>query len=327
MIGLLRKASDRNKELQRKEDMKITKQIGLCLGALMATVIMASAQTETNRVVQPPVTIQQPKSVAVAVGEPATFGVDGSKDVVAQLSDTVKMDMIWIEPGTFVMGSPSNELGRYSDETQHTVTLTKGYWLGKYEVTQAQYQTVMGSNPSNFKGDNLPVEDVSWYDANNFCAKLTAQEKAAGRLPEGYEYTLPTEAQWEYACRAGTTTALNSGKNLTQEYDNCPNLGEVGWYTSNSGSKTHEVGQKKPNEWGLYDMHGNVWEWCKDWYGSYSTGAVTDPVGPSTGSRRVIRGGSWYFNANYCRSAYRYYDFPDNDYYDFGFRAVLSLVK
>ena len=130
MIGLLRKASDRNKELQRKEDMKITKQIGLCLGALMATVIMASAQTETNRVVQPPVTIQQPKSVAVAVGEPATFGVEGSKDVVAQLSDTVKMDMIWIEPGTFVMGSPSNELGRYSDETQHTVTLTKGIGWG-----------------------------------------------------------------------------------------------------------------------------------------------------------------------------------------------------
>ena len=137
------------------------------------------------------------------------------KNITVLLSDMVDLDLNWIEPGTFMMGSPTDELGRYDDETQHQVILTQGYWLGKYEVTQAQYEAVMGKNPSRFIGADLPVEWVSWYDAMEFCAKLTEREKTAGRLPEGYEYTLPTESQWEYACRAGTTTALNSGKNLS----------------------------------------------------------------------------------------------------------------
>ena len=150
--------------------------------------------------------------------------------------------------------------------------------MGKYEVTQAQYQAVMGTNPSKFKGDDLPVERVSWSDATNFCAKLTANEKAAGRLPEGYAYTLPTEAQWEYACRAGTTTALNSGKDLSDK-EECSEMDEVGWYNYNRGdSYTYPVGQKQPNAWGLYDMHGNVWEWCSDWFGDYSSPTVTDPT-------------------------------------------------
>ena len=143
---------------------------------------------------------------------------------------------------------------------------------------------------------DLPVEQVTWNDAMAFCEKLTEIEKAAGRLPVGYEYTLPTEAQWEYACRAGTTTALNSGKNLSDE-EKCSNLGKVGWYEHNSRravgaiitEATHPVGQKKPNAWGLYDMHGNVWEWCLDWYGFYPTSSVTDPTGPNTGKGRVIR--------------------------------------
>ena len=265
-----------------------------------------------------------------------------SKNMTIPLSDTVSLDMIWIEPGTFMMGSPEDELGRWDDETQHQVTLTQEYWLGKYEVTQAQYEAVMGTNPSDFKGADLPVEQVSWNDAVKFCEWLTAQERAAGRLPEGYEYTLPTEAQWEYACRAGTTTAFNNGTNIPtmlQRTDRpCPNLDPLAWYGYNSGQydsagnytdngKTFPVGQKQPNAWGLYDMHGNVWEWCLDWYGSYPSSAVTDPKGPATGSRRVMRGGCWFSFASYCRSAYRYNNSPGNYLNRYGFRVALSPVQ
>jgi len=245
--------------------------------------------------------------------------------------------MIGSEPGTFLMGSPKDELGRESDETQHEVTLTKAYWLGKYEVTQAQYEAIMGKNPSYFKGADLPVESVSWYDAMEFCEKLTEIERAAGRLPEGYEYTLPTEAQWEYACRAGTTTALNSGKDLS-DYWECPEMDEVGWYGYNSGyynsdgsrmynEKTYPVGQKRPNAWGLYDMHGNVTEWCSDWYYYYPDSAVTDPTGPDTGRERVIRGGAHGNYAYNCRSAYRTPREPDRVGGGYGFRVALAPVK
>jgi formylglycine-generating enzyme required for sulfatase activity len=250
-----------------------------------------------------------------------------SKNMTIPLSDTVSLDMIWVEPGTFLMGSPEDELGRANDETQYEVTLTKGYWLGKFEVTQAQYEAVMGKNPSNWKGADLPVEKVTWNDAMEFCAILTASEKAAGRLPEGYEYTLPTEAQWEYACRAGTTTALNSGKDLSDQ-EQCPEMDEVGWYKYNCDDKTHPVGQKLPNAWGLYDMHGNVREWCLDWYKyAYPTSAVTDPTGPETGTFRVIRGGGWSSEASRCRSAYRSNSFPDGKSNIYGFRVALTPVS
>jgi len=255
------------------------------------------------------------------------------------LGDTVSLDLNWIESGTFIMGSPKNELGRQNNETQHEVTLTQGYWLGKYEVTQAQYEAVMGKNPSKFKGADLPVEQVNWNDAMDFCAKLTTIEKAAGRLPEGYEYTLPTEAQWEYACRAGTTTALNNGENLSDEIK-CPEMDEVGWYEFNTGEynsdgkytgegKTYPVGQKLPNAWGLYDMHGNVWEWCLDWLGDYPTSAVTDPTGPIMGERRVLRGGSWYSAALLCRSAIRVSEEPSSsDSLGLcGFRVALAPIN
>ena len=251
-----------------------------------------------------------------------------------------EIDMIWIEPGSFMMGSPSGELGRDDDETQHRVTLTKGYWLGKYEVTQAQWKSVMESNPSKFIGDNLPVEQVSWEDAMTFCKKLTERERDAERLPSGYEYTLPTEAQWEYACRAGTTSSLNSGKNVTtaEEEGICDNLDEVGWYWMNGGKKnwnegkdpaicTHSGGQKKPNNWGLYDMHGNVWEWCLDWYEAYPTSSVTDPKGADTGKYRVSRGGGWGCYPRDCRSAYRNWYAPDNRSYALGFRLALVPVQ
>ena len=252
-----------------------------------------------------------------------------SKDMTIPLTDKVYLDMIWIKPGTFLMGSPEDELGRFDNETQHEVTLTQGYWLGKYEITQVQYETIMGTNPSEFKGADLPVETVSWYDAKAFCAKLTATEKAAGRLPEGYEYTLPTEAQWEYACRAGTTTAFNNGTNIETDYQIygvCPNLDPLGWYYINSDETTHPVGQKRPNLWGLYDMHGNVREWCLDWDGDYPTSAVTDPTGPDTGSYRVLRGGSWCDFASSCRSAMRDSFFLNGDLYNFGFRVALAPV-
>ena len=248
------------------------------------------------------------------------------KNMTIPLADKVDLDMIWIAPGAFTMGSPEDELGRFDDEVQHEVILTRGYWLGKYEVTQAQYKAVMGTNPSHFTGDNNPVDSVSWFDAKAFCEKLTASEKTAGRLPEGYEYTLPTEAQWEYACRAGTTTALSSGKNLSAK-EECPEMDEVGWYDHNCGQKTHPVGQKLPNAWGLYDMHGNLWEWCLDWESAYPTEAVSDPTGPGTGRYRVIRGGSWYSWACSCQSALRFsYDSGKGDD-DNGFRVALAPVR
>jgi serine/threonine protein kinase len=230
-----------------------------------------------------------------------------------------EIEMIWINPGTFMMGSPKSEKGRSDDEPQHQVTLTQGYWLGKYEVTQGQWQAVMGSNPSSFKnaGANAPVESVSWEGAQAFCKKLTQRERAAGRLPAGYEYSLPTEAQWEYACRARTTGA----------YAGNGNVGSMGWYSDNSGSSTHPVGQKQANAWGLYDMHGNVYEWCYDWFGDYPSDSVTDSGGATRGSFRVERGGSFYDDATRCRSAFRIYFRLGARDDNLGFRLSLRPVQ
>jgi formylglycine-generating enzyme required for sulfatase activity len=230
----------------------------------------------------------------------------------------------WIAPGTFTMGSPASEQDRDSDEGPQTqVTITRGFWLGRYEVTQAEYQAVIGANPSYFTGDaSRPVEQVSWNDATNYCGKLTEQERAAGRLPAGWAYRLPTEAEWEYACRAGTTTRFSWGDDPGYSQ-----LGNYAWYGANSGSQTHPVGQKQPNPWGLYDMPGNVWEWCWDWYrGSLPGGAVSDPRGPTSGSFRVFRGGCWGDYAQFCRSAFRYSDEPGDRSYYLGFRAALVAV-
>ena len=279
-----------------------------------------------------PVITTQPKSQTVTEDSSVTFIVGSTTSNVSNgnkvvpLSNSVNMDMIWIKPGSFTMGSPDGELGRRNNETPHQVAITEGYWLGKYEVTQEQYRAVMGNNPSKFNGNRLPVEKVTWANAMEFCARLTEQEKAAGRLPAGYEYTLPTEAQWEYACRAGTTTELNSGKNLTSE-ENCPNMDQVGWYVSNSNATTKAVGQKQPNAWGLYDMHGNVWEWCLDWKGDYSLSAVIDPVGPNEGIYKTLRGGSWNYTAGYCRSAIRGSIEPTKSNSYTGFRVALSAVE
>jgi len=197
---------------------------------------------------------------------------------------------VQIPAGTFQMGS--NDTNAYNDEKPvHQVTISKPFYLGKYEVTQAQWRAVMGNNPSNVKGETLPVENVSWDQVQEFISKLNTNEK-------GPKYRLPTEAEWEYAARAGTTTAYSFGDDARQ-------LGEYAWYGDNTRGKTHPIGQKKPNAWSLYDMYGNVWEWVQDLYGSYTVGSVVDPTGPSSGSARVYRGGCWGYVARDCRSAYR----------------------
>ena len=224
-----------------------------------------------------------------------------------------------------MMGSPEEDLGRRENEKLHLVTITKPFYIGKYEVTQSQYSAFMDKNPSNFIGANNPVESVSYEDAKAFCDKMNL--KYLNILPKGYKFALPTEAQWEYACRAGTNTALNNGKNLTKDQGACPNLDEVAWYDENSGKTTHEVGQKEPNAWGIYDMHGNVWEWCKDWVGQYPKDDVTDPTGAYSGSYRVLRGGCWCLSTKFCRSAGRFGYFPEARGDSFGFRLALVPVE
>jgi formylglycine-generating enzyme required for sulfatase activity len=240
-----------------------------------------------------------------------------------EIAPGVKIVMCWIPPGEFLMGSPEDEVGRRDKETQHRVTITQGFWLAKTLTTQAQWEAVMGNNPSHFNGMNLPVESVSW---NEISEPGGFMDKANRFAVAGEIFSLPTEAQWEYACRAGTTTALNNRKNLTTEYGMCLNLDEVAWYGMNSDRKTQPVGQKKANAYGLLDMQGNVWEWCMDWCEDYTTGAQVDPQGPISGSHRVNRGGGWYCYANGCRVATRSFFNPGGTVNSIGFRIACRSV-
>ncbi|MCX6875711.1 MAG: SUMF1/EgtB/PvdO family nonheme iron enzyme [Verrucomicrobia bacterium] len=215
------------------------------------------------------------------------------------LGGGLKLELCGIPAGKFTMGER---------EGRHEVTLSKAFWLGRTPVTQAQWEAVMRNNPSHFKGRDLPVEQVNWDDASEFCKKLNAKALS----PAGWKFALPTEAQWEYACRAGTTG------------DYAGSLDEMAWYWSNSGGTTHPVATKKPNAWGLHDMHGNVWEWCADWYAAYSSDAATDPTGSNTGSARVLRGGGWNYDSSNCTSAYRNDGYPSYWFYSYGFRVVLA---
>ena len=207
----------------------------------------------------------------------------------------IKYNMVWVDGGTFRMGATSEQGSEISDEKPvHSVTLS-GYYIGKTEVTQALWQAVMGSNPSYFEGDDLPVEQVSWDDCQEFIRKLNSLT--------GQNFRLPTEAEWEFACRGG-----NNSRGY--KYSGSNYIDNVAWYDGNSGDKTHPVATKSPNELGIYDMSGNVWEWCADWYGDYSSGRQTNPKGPYGGSGRVNRGGSWYNFARNCRSSIRIDDYP-----------------
>ena len=291
-------------------------------------------------------------------GATSVSNTANSGTVTAVFPETIQpfVEMTLISAGDFQMGSPTGELNRQTNENQHKVTLGS-FYMGKYEVTQAQWYAVMGTTIQELqtaaapnvlidygRGDNYPVYYVSWYDAIEFCNKLSEGEgltpyytidktsgsdtnnKNTGTLDafrwlvtpnaSANGYRLPTEAQWEYACRAGTTTAYNTGSNTISD--------DTGWYSVNSGNKTHEVGQKTPNNWGLYDMHGNVHEWCWDWYGAYPSTEETDPIGASSGSIRVLRGGSWYDAGGvFQRSAYRVDNtVPSAKYYNRGIRVV-----
>jgi len=248
----------------------------------------------------------QPASPEETVSSPETPNGSDEPSAKAGVSIVNSMEFKPIPVGTFTMGE---------GKTAHKVTLTQPFELGVYEVTQEQYEKVMGRNPSHFLDPQNPVEKVSWYDAVEFCRKLSAMsaEKSAG-----YVYRLPTEAEWEYACRAGTTTTYSFG-------DSASDLGEYAWYRDENS--THPVGQKKPNAWGLYDMHGNVFEWCQDWHGDYPSGSVTDPTGAAVGSDRVCRGGSWSDSSDSCRSGNRRRHTPDYRYDYPGFRVLRSSIR
>jgi len=252
------------------------------------------------------------------------------------MDDLIK-NMARINGGTFVMGSPADEPERFDDEGPQHQAAAGGFYMGKFLVTQEEYQTVMETNPSRFNGDkrcfyfnpndSLPVENVSWYNAVEYCNKLSLM---AGLAPaytvngadvtwnrEAGGFRLPSEAEWEYACRAGTTTAYNTGARISDD---------TGWYKSNSGNKTHPVGQKPANAWGLYDMHGNVWEWCWDWCSPYANAALSDDQDDSWGTGRILRGGSWSAYAQYLRSAYRRWNPPTYRSGSFGFRLVMNSI-
>ena len=252
------------------------------------------------------------------IGVPVQFTVNG-----------VSFEMMPCPAGMFTMGSPAGKLGHRDNEIQHEVMLTRSFLMGKFPVTQELYEAVTGANPSEFKGARKPVECVFWEEADDFCTRLN--RLLDGQLPAGYRFALPTEAQWEHACRAGGSGSVGrtarGDLDVTSEEGECPNLDAVAWYDSNSGDGTHEVGQKEPNVWGLYDMHGNVWEWCRDWYEDDYAGDPEFLQGQETGAFRVRRGGGWNGSAECCRAAGRYFYGSSFRYYFLGFRLALVSVQ
>ena len=318
--------------------------------------------------------------------EEERYRAAGMRSVVR--AGMLEVPLRWCPPRTFLMGSPATEAGRYDNETQHQVTLTRGFWMGETAVTQGLWKEVMGGetiydlfrkalqdkrryvlnghvqtlrewygqpcdvDPSVMCAeldDNVPVYHVTWPEAVDFCARLTAIARQNGTLPEGCKFRLPTEAQWEYACRAVTESALPNGKDICiLGENNAPALDDIAWYGGNSSvgfngrgwdtdswnekqypggfAGPRSVEMKQPNRWGLYDMIGNVLEWCADWFGDYPSGAVENPTGPASGEDRVLRGGCWRDCARVCRSACRFKHFPRYRNYCCGFRLCCSAV-
>jgi len=254
--------------------------------------------------------------VALACGSPIQAR---EKDPPKNFTNSIGMKFVWIPPGTFMMGSPKEEKKRQDNETQHKVTLTEGFYIGVFTVTQEQWHEVTGKNSSKFKGEkNLPVDSVSWEDCQEFIKKLREKDKKA--------YRLPTEAEWEFSCRAGTTAPFFCGETISTDQANYN-----GTYTYGDGKKgvyrekTTPVGSFPANAWRLHDMHGNVFQWCQDWYGDYAKKDVVDPQGPDKGKGRVLRGGSWLFDPQNCRSAFRLGIEPGFRSHYFGLRVCFCL--
>jgi len=297
------------------------------MGSMLARGSSSAGSETPSRVAIPDTRMETPKKADIqgtrleVPSKPEIAGTRLERDLIQEkhisLGDNINLSLVLVPAGTFMMGSPQSEKDRLNDETQHEVTLTNSFYMGKYEVTQEQWEAVMGNgflwfggNPSYFKGRTLPVTDVSWEDCQEFIRKLNARSKGGFRLP--------TEAEWEYACRAGTTTAYSFGNSITKNNAN---------YNDSTFQKPAEVGSYKPNAFGLYDMHGNVWEWCEDWKADYPLRALTDPMGPTTGKSRVVRGGSFYNVASKARSSNRDTglapSYPD---FNFGFRLARNAL-
>lgn len=252
--------------------------------------------------------------LALVMGQPAcgpsTRPGEAATDA-APVSSNIKLipvtNMVAIKAGTFM-------------RIKFPVTITRDYWIGKYEVTQGEFAAVLRRNPSHFPGDsNRPVEKITFFDASNYCATVTQRERQAGRLPAGYEYRLPSEAEWEYACRAGRTNLFSFG-------DDTSIADQFAWTAENCDATTHPIGLKHPNPWGLHDMHGNVWEWCFDWFEPYPAGPLTDPTGPATSKYKVFKGGGWNQDVEYARASSRFMMSPSNGIHFVGFRLALGPV-
>jgi formylglycine-generating enzyme len=258
-------------------------------------------------------------SLVAALASDCLIQAQLKKDPPKNFTNSIGMKFVWIPPGSFMMGSPKEEIERNNNETQHKVKLTKGFYMGVHLVTQEQWQAVMGKNPSRFKGEkNLPVDRVSWEDCQKFIKKLREKDKKL--------YRLPSEAEWEFCCRAGTKTPFHFGETISTEQANYNGnftygKGKKGVYRE----KTTPVGNFSANAWGLYDMHGNVFQWCQDWYGDYPQKDVVDPQGPEKGDFRVLRGGSWNNNPVDCRSAFRDGLVPGYRNYDCGLRVCFFV--
>ena len=289
------------------------KHIILTLLLMLCPIGMAAQSTITRNKPKPAVTKPKPAAKPKPKAKPAprrnSTSHSGSTSSTVSLSAELNKlinNMVYVSGGTFIMGGDES-----SDQTPtHSVTLSS-YYICKYEVTQALWRAVMGSNPSKFKGDNLPVEQVSWNDCQTFINRLNSYT--------GRNFRLPTEAEWEFAARGGNYSRR-------YKYSGSNYIGDVAWYADNSGNRTHPVGTKQANELGLYDMSGNVWEWCSDWYGSYSSYSQSNPTGATSGFGRVERGGNWCGLARYCCSSHRSYYAPDNSFDDLGLRLVLSQL-
>lgn len=246
------------------------------------------------------------------------FGCSQDQNIYTiYLAEEVPMHFVKVKNGSFIMGSDSTEQDRQGDEgPKHQVTISEEFMIGQFEVSQLQWETIMGNNPSLFyrfpNSQHYPVERVSWNEIQSFIAKLNTLQLG--------KFRLPTEAEWEYACRAGTTTRYSFG-----DAPHYLELNKYAWFNPGSEGKSHERGSKQPNPWGLYDMHGSVWEWCQDWYDKYEGDHLTDPTGPSIGENKIIRGGSWFNEPEALRSANRHRQPPDSKHTNNGFRLVMEI--